>query len=137
MATVTAPIRMTSRGRVAVIDLVIENAADNMRALATVEKLMCRNRTPEENALLKVLSNAIESFEGRAYPAISSASKPAELIQFLLEQKGQSAKDLWEVLGGKSHVSEILSGKRPIGIKQAARLGKHFNINPAAFVRFP
>ena len=137
MATLTAPIRMTSRGRVAVIDLVIENAADNMRALAAVEKLMCRARSPEEDALLKVLSSAIESFETKAYPALSSASKPSELVQFLLEQNGQSAKDLWEILGGKSHVSEILSGKRSIGIKQAARLGKHFNINPAAFIRFP
>ena len=127
---------MTSRGRVAVTDLVIENAADNTRALATVEKLMCRNRTPEENALLKVLNNAIESFEGKTYPALSTASTPAELIQFLLEQNGQSAKDLWDVLGGKSHVSEILSGKRTIGIKQAAKLGKHFNINPGAFIRF-
>jgi antitoxin component HigA of HigAB toxin-antitoxin module len=107
MATVTAPIRMMSRGRVAVTDLAIENAADNMRALAAVEKLMCRARSPEEDALLKVLNSAIESFETKAYPAL-----------------------------GKSHVSEILSGKRPIGIKQAAKLGKHFNISPAAFIRF-
>ena len=128
---------MTSRGRVAVTDLVIENEADNKRALATVEKLMCRKRTPEENALLKVLTNAIESFEDKTYPALSSASKPSELVQFLLEQNGQSAKDLWDIIGGKSHVSEILSGKRPIGIKEAAKLGKHFNINLAAFVRFP
>jgi hypothetical protein len=32
--------------------------SDNMRALATVEKLMCRDRTPDEDALLKMLTNA-------------------------------------------------------------------------------
>jgi antitoxin component HigA of HigAB toxin-antitoxin module len=72
---------MTRLGKVAVADLVIDNEADNKRAMATVEKLMCRDRTPDEDALLKVLTNAIEKYESKAFPALSSASKPAELIQ--------------------------------------------------------
>jgi len=31
---------------------------------------------------------------------------------FLLVQNGLMQKDLWALLGGKSHTSEILSGKR-------------------------
>jgi antitoxin component HigA of HigAB toxin-antitoxin module len=86
-----------------------------------------------EDALLRVLTNEIESFESRTYR--SSESTAAELIRFLLEQNGQSPKELWDVLGGKSHASEILSGKRPIGAKLAVRLGNYFSISPAAFMR--
>jgi HTH-type transcriptional regulator/antitoxin HigA len=98
---------------------------------------MSRQRTEDEDALLKVLSNAIEVFESNEYRDLTSDLKQSELIQFLLEQNGQSPKDLREVLGGKSHVSEILSGKRGVGPKQALKLGKHFNISPVAFLRWP
>jgi HTH-type transcriptional regulator / antitoxin HigA len=136
MATQTEPITMR-RGKVAVADLVIKDRADNERALATVKNLMHRQRTEDEDALLKVLSNAIEVFESNEYRDRTSDLKQSELIQFLLEQNGQSPKDLREVLGGKSHVSEILSGKRAVGPKQALKLGKHFNISPVAFLRWP
>ncbi len=136
MATQTEPITMR-RGKVAVTDLVIKDRADSERALATVKNLMCRERTGDEDALLKVLSNAIEVFESKEYRDLTSGLKESELIQFLLEQNGQSPKDLREVLGGKSHVSEILSGKRAVGPKQALKLGRHFNISPVAFLRWP
>jgi HTH-type transcriptional regulator / antitoxin HigA len=136
MAAQTEPIRMR-RGKVAVADLVIKDRADNERALATVENLKRRDRSPDEDALLKVLSNAIEVFESNQYRDLTSDLKQSELIQFLLEQNGQSPKDLREMLGGKSHVSEILSGKRAVGPRQALKLGKHFNISPVAFLRWP
>ena len=123
---------MTRRGKVDVNDLVVRNKTDNERALATVEQLLCRARIPEEDALLQVLSLEIESFESKAYTQIKTT--PAELIRFLLEQHDLSAKDLAGILGGKSHVSEILSGKRGVGVKQAVRLGKYFNISPVAFL---
>jgi HTH-type transcriptional regulator / antitoxin HigA len=136
MATQTEPITMR-RGKVAVADLVIEDRTDNERALATVKNLMGRERTDDEDALLKVLTNAIEVFESNQYRDLTSDLKQSELILFLLEQKGQSPKDLREVLGGKSHVSEILAGKRTVGPKQALKLGNYFNINPVAFLRWP
>ncbi len=114
-------------------DLVIKTESDNERALATVRKLMSRqDQTPEEDALLQVLGVEIESFESKTYP--ESKTSPAELIRFLLEENDLSAKDLASILGGKSHVSEILSGKRKVGIKQAIRLGKRFHISPVVFL---
>ena len=133
MATQAEPITMRN-GRVAVADIVVTNEAQNERALAMVERLMSnRDRTADEEALLNVLMDLIHSFESRMYARPESTT--AELIQFLLEQNGQAPKDLWEVLGGKSHASEILSGKRRVGVALAVRLGKYFNINPGAFIR--
>jgi HTH-type transcriptional regulator/antitoxin HigA len=136
MATHAEPIRITRRGNVSVMDLVIENKTGHARALATVKGLMCRQRTPEENALLKVLSDAIERFESKAFPSFGNESSPADVVHFLLETNGQSAKDLWGVIGQKSHVSEILSGKRRISNQHAVRLGKHFNVSPITFLKF-
>ena len=136
MATQTEPIRL-SRGKVSVTDLVVKDRAANERALATVQELMGRKRTENEDALLQVLSNEIEVFEFNEYRDLTSELQQSELIQFLLEQNGQSAKDLRDLLGGKGHVSEVLSGKRTVGPKQALKLGKHFNISPAVFLPWP
>lgn len=133
MATLTEPIRM-NRGRVAITDLVIKDRADNERALATVRNLMGRERNDDEDALLQVLSSAIETFESREFRDRTSELKENELILFLLEENGQSPKDLRVILGGKGHVSELLSGKRKVGPKQALKLGRYFNINPVVFL---
>ena len=132
MATQTEPIKITRQGRVSVNDLVIKTESDNERALATVRELMGRDRSPEEDALLHVLTFEIESFESKTYTRTKTTQ--AELLQFLLEENGLSAKDLAGILGGKSHVSEILSGKRKVGLKQAVRLGKRFHISPVVFL---
>jgi HTH-type transcriptional regulator/antitoxin HigA len=48
---------------------VITSEEENDRYLEIVEKLMaCQNRTPEQNALLKLLVTLIEDFEDEHYP---------------------------------------------------------------------
>jgi HTH-type transcriptional regulator/antitoxin HigA len=106
------------------------------RALATVEGLMCRRRTREEDALLDVLTNLIENFESKAYAGSHHDPRPHEVISFLMEQNGLSQKDLWAFLGGKSHTSEILNGKRKVSNRQASLFGKRFNVSPITFVSF-
>ena len=141
MAAQADPIRITRTGLVAVADLVVRTEADNERALATVECLMGRRRTPEEDALLDVLADLIEKFETRTrqsktYSGLRHEPAPHETIRFLMEQNGLSQKDLWALLGGKSHTSEMLSGKRKVGNRQAGLLGKRFNVSPSLFISF-
>jgi HTH-type transcriptional regulator / antitoxin HigA len=48
---------------------VITSEEENERYLEIVEELMaCKNRTPEQNALLKLLVLLIEEFEDEHYP---------------------------------------------------------------------
>lgn len=88
------------------------------------------------NALLDVLTDLIEKFESRERPGLGHNPTPVDMIRFLMEQNKLSQKDLWDLLGGKSHTSEILSGKRRISNRQAALLGKRFNVAPSVFVSF-
>jgi HTH-type transcriptional regulator/antitoxin HigA len=136
VATQVEPIRITRAGLVPVADLAIRTKADNERALATVEGLLCRRRTPEEDALLEVLTSLIEKFESRTVAVPRHRATPHETIRFLMEQNGLSQKDLWELLGGKSHTSEILNGKRRLNNRQAGLLGKRFNVAPGLFISF-
>jgi HTH-type transcriptional regulator/antitoxin HigA len=119
----------------------IRDEAGNQRALATVEDLMCRRRSPEEDALLEVLTDLIEKFENKTRQSGTNRRShqdpaPHETIRFLMEQNKLSQKDLWELLGGKSHTSEILSGKRKVSNRQAGLLGKRFHVSPSVFVSF-
>jgi HTH-type transcriptional regulator/antitoxin HigA len=55
-------------------------------------------------------------------------------LAFLLEQRGLEAHDLWPVLGSKSRVSEILSGKRAISKAQAKKLAAFFHVPLDLFI---
>jgi HTH-type transcriptional regulator/antitoxin HigA len=108
---------------------------ENERLLGEIEKLMAKgekNLRPEEDALLELLTHLVETFEKSAYP--QEKSSPAELVAFLLEQRGLSPSDLWSVLGSKGRVSELLSSRREVSKDQAKRLGEFFHISPAAFI---
>ncbi|MBZ5617377.1 MAG: helix-turn-helix domain-containing protein [Acidobacteriia bacterium] len=109
---------------------------ENERALAIVESLMEkgeRNMTPEEDALLDLLTNLIRDYEATAYAA-REKSKPHEMVAFLLEQRGLTPKDLWPVIGSKGRVSEILAGKRNISKEQAKKLAEFFQVRADLFL---
>jgi HTH-type transcriptional regulator/antitoxin HigA len=114
---------------------VIETVEENRLALRIVERLLSigdGKRSAEENALLGLLAALITQFERKAYPVPSA--DPKDILRDLMESNELKAADLAEVMGGRSRVSDILSGKRAISKEQAKRLGERFRISPAAFI---
>jgi len=65
-----------------------------------------------EKELAEHLALLIEDFEGRQYQL--PQTKPSNVLNFLMDmdQHGLRQKDLVDVLGTPSIVSEVLSGKR-------------------------
>ncbi len=118
----------------AVSPALIETEEENERVLAIIEKLMAKTekRSPEEEAILNLLVHLVEQFEEKAYPIGQAA--PAEMIAFLLEQRGLKPIALAEVLGSRGRVSEILGGKRSVSKDQAKRLAEFFHVSPIAFI---
>ena len=99
------------------------------RLVAEVGRLMKRgegNLSREETSLLEMLSILIEEYDRKHYPL--APSQPFRTVAFLLEQRGLEPHDLWPVLGSKSRVSEILSGKRAIGKAHAKKLAAFFHV---------
>ena len=105
------------------------------RLIAEVGRLMERgeeNLSAEETSLLEMMSILIEDYDRKHYPL--SPSQPHKMLAFLLEQRGLEAHDLWPVLGSKSRVSEILSGKRAVSKAQAKKLAAFFHVPLDLFI---
>src|SRR6266851_4565402 len=112
---------------------VVHTEDENDRLLAEIEKLLAKgegNLSLEEEELLELLTQLVEAFERRTYPR--KKASPAELVSFLLEQRGLTASDLWPVLGSKGRVSDLINGRRQVSKEQAKKLGDFFHVSPAA-----
>ena len=56
-----------------------------------------------------------------------------DTLKFLMQQHGLKQNDLTEI-GSQGVVSEILSGKRELNIRQIRALSKQFGVSSATFV---
>lgn len=114
--------------------VIIETEQENERVLTIIERLMAKaeKRSAEEDAILNLLVHLVEQFEEKSYPMGEAA--PAEMVAFLLEQRGLKPAALAEVLGSRGRVSEIMAAKRSISKEQAKRLAEFFHVSAAAFI---
>jgi len=81
--------------------------------------------------LLDTLGTLIHVYEEDHYPM--PASNGAEVLRFLMEERGLTQLDLAEV-GSQGVVSEVLNGKRELNVRQIRALAKRFNVSPAVFI---
>jgi HTH-type transcriptional regulator/antitoxin HigA len=86
---------------------------------------------PEESELADLLTLLIEDFETRHYELPKSS--PLEAIEFLMDQHGLKQKDLAEVFGTPSIVSEVMNGKRELNKEHIRRLCERFHVSPELF----
>ena len=87
--------------------------------------------TPAEKELAELLTLLIEDFEEKRYQL--SGAKPLDVLHFLMDQHGLKQKDLVDVFGAPSIVSEVLSGKRDLNKDHIKRLSERFNVSPELF----
>ncbi|HME05493.1 MAG TPA: hypothetical protein VKG25_00525 [Bryobacteraceae bacterium] len=114
---------------------VIKSDDENNRVLGIIENFMEKGEqdlTAEEDALLELLISLVHDYEKKRYPLTSSP--PREMVGFLLEQRGLKPSALWQVLGSRSRVSELLSGKRAISKDQARKLAGFFHVGVELFI---
>ena len=87
--------------------------------------------TPAEKELTKILTLLIEDFEEKHYRL--PRTQPLDALHFLMDQHGLKQKDLLDVFGTPSIVSEVLSGKRELNKDQIKRLSDRFHVSPEIF----
>ena len=90
-----------------------------------------KSLTAAEKELAELLTLLIEDFEEKRYRL--PRAKPLEVVRFLMEQHNLLQKDLADVFGTRSIVSEVLSGKRELNKDQIARLSARFHVSPEVF----
>jgi HTH-type transcriptional regulator / antitoxin HigA len=110
---------------------VIKNEEEYQEALKSMEAVFDATEGPSAD-YSETLTLLIEKYE-ESLQALPEASG-IEIIKFLMDQNGLKQKDLAGILGGKSTVSELLHGKRPLNLNHIRLLAKRFNVKPATFV---
>ena len=60
-------------------------------------------------------------------------AEPLSVLRFLMDQHGLMQKDLVDVFGTPSIVSEVLSGKRELNKEHIKRLSERFHVSPELF----
>jgi HTH-type transcriptional regulator/antitoxin HigA len=115
------------------LPVVIENEAQNKRAIAISSELMNKpKRTREETQLMKLLISLTVDYERRAYPM--EKSEPREILAHLMELHGLKRADLAPIFKSRSAISEVLSGKRGISRNQAKALAERFALSVEIFL---
>jgi HTH-type transcriptional regulator / antitoxin HigA len=84
-----------------------------------------------EKELAELLTLLIGDFEQKHFPL--PPSSPLAVLQFLMDQHGLKQKDLVDVFGAPSIVSEVLSGKRELNKDHIKRLSARFHVSPELF----
>ena len=90
-----------------------------------------RSLTRAEKELAELLTLLIEDFEEKHYQL--AHAKPVKVLHFLMDQHGLRQKDLVDVFGTPSIVSEVLSGKRDLNKGHIKRLSERFHVSPELF----
>jgi HTH-type transcriptional regulator/antitoxin HigA len=112
---------------------VIHSEKENERLLGMLEKLDQKGKlSPAEGRLAELLTLLVEDFEERAY-ALEPAS-PLAVLNELMDANGLKQKDLVDVFGTPSIVSEVLNGKRGFTIEHIKKLSARFHVSPEVFL---
>ena len=114
--------------------LTIRSERDYDRAVKLLNGLLDEIGTNERHPLysfMDTLGTLIEAYEEKHHPV--PASSGAEMLRYLMEEHSLSQSDLFEI-GSQGVVSEVLSGKRDLNIRQVRALAKRFHVSPAVFI---
>jgi len=105
---------------------VIKTEEDYERALRRMEEVFDAPANTAEGDEAELLMLLIENYENEHYPI--GPPDPIEAIKFRMEQIGMKKKDLAEVIGYKSRVTEILNRKRKLTLKMIRNLHEKLKI---------
>jgi HTH-type transcriptional regulator/antitoxin HigA len=112
---------------------VIRSEQENESYIEALYRLEQReqNWSEEEREFAALLTLLIENFEEKYYALPKSS--PIAVLKFLMDQHGLKQKDLVDIFGTPSIVSEVLSGKRDLNKEHIRRLSKRFGVSPELF----
>ena len=114
--------------------LTIRNEREYSAAIKRLNELLDEIGDNEKHplySLLDTLGTLVHAYEEEHY-SIPDANG-AEVLRFLLEEHGLTQSDLPEV-GSRGAVSEILSGKRELNVRQIRLLAERFGVSTAVFM---
>jgi len=82
-------------------------------------------------SLMETIGSLVETYESQYID--ETEGNPIDTLNALMVEHGVKQSDLAEI-GSQGVVSEILSGKRKLNVRQIKILSKRFKVSPAVFI---
>jgi len=113
---------------------VIHSEKENERYIALLEELDHKSGrlTPAEQRLAELLTLLIENFEEKRY--VFKPATAVEALEELMEANSLKQKDLVDIFGTPSIISEVVNGKRKLTTEHIRRLSRRFQVSPELFL---
>ena len=100
----------------------IRTKAEYKAALREIEVLFdAPDKTPEADRL-EVLAMLVEKYEAQHYPI--PAPDPIDFLNYAIEVRGLTRKDLEQYIGSRGRVAEVLNRSRPLTLPMIRRLSE-------------
>lgn len=111
---------------------VIHGEEQNRFFIQLLERLTSKKKVSKAEAkLIELLILLVESYEDRNYSVPNAG--PLDIIRHLMEAHALRQKDLVDVFGTESIVSDVLNGKRELTKEHIRRMSIRFGVSPAVF----
>lgn len=104
----------------------IRNDTDLEHALAEIERLWGAPPGSDEADRLEVLVILVDAYERQHHPLMPP--DPIEAIRSRLEQLGMTEHDLQPLIGTRTRVYEVLTGRRPLTLRMIRNLARALDI---------
>ncbi|MFI4988002.1 MAG: type II toxin-antitoxin system HigA family antitoxin [Alphaproteobacteria bacterium] len=104
----------------------VRTKADYRAALKEVERLWHAEPGTPDGDRVDVLVTLVEAYEAEHYPIASP--DPIAAVEFMMEQKGLSRRDLEPAIGSRGRVSEVLNRRRPLTLPMVRALSELLQI---------
>lgn len=111
----------------------IKNKKDYERALVRLETIFDAEKGTNEGDELELLSMVIDNYEKEKY--FIDFPDPIEAIKFRMEQMDMRQKDLVDLIGFKSRVSEVLNRKRKLTLDMIRKISEVLSIPSEVLIR--
>ena len=110
----------------------IRNDRDHARALKRIDTLWDAKKGTPEHDEFEVLFTLAEAYEAKHHAIVPPT--PLEAIEFRMDQMGWTRADLAKLLGSRSRVSEIFSGKRKLSLEMMRILHRELGVPAEALL---
>lgn len=105
---------------------IIKTEPEYHQALGRLEQIFDSEPGTSEGDELELLSLLIDNYEKSHFPI--GLPDPIEAIKFRMEQLNYQPKDLADVIGFRSRVTEILNRKRKLSLNMIRKINQHMHI---------
>jgi HTH-type transcriptional regulator/antitoxin HigA len=111
----------------------IKTEADYEQALQEIERLWEAKPGTPECDILEILVTLVEAYEREHYEL--PPPDPIDALEYFMESRGWTRKDLEPYIGSRGRVSEILGRKRPLTLAMIRRLEQATGIPASILVQ--